>query len=313
MSLRGDLLTVYIDIIFLENLFMNYIIIFATTIILKLQTKIIRSTISSIIGSIYAIVLYTSELEIYSNFALKIILSFAMVQIAFGPNNIRQFFKSLIIFYLTSFTFGGVAFALLYFVRPQDILIQNGVLIGLYPIKMILAGGILGFIIIITAFKNIKGRITKNDMFCDLKIILNNKKIQLKAIIDTGNFLKEPITKTPVIIVQKNILKEILPDVLLNNLNNIIMGEELDLQDMASKIRIIPFSSLGKENGIIIGVKADEAIIDYQEKQILTKNVIIGIYDGILSKTNKYQGLIGLETITNEGGKNNEHFANTTF
>lgn len=118
-------MTIYIDIIFLENLFMNYIILFATGTILKAPIKIMRTLISSIIGSIYAIVSYMSTLEIYSNTLLKIILSISMVYIAFGSKNIKQFFKQLIIFYLTSFTFGGVAFALLYFISPQNILMMK--------------------------------------------------------------------------------------------------------------------------------------------------------------------------------------------
>lgn len=118
-------MTIYIDIIFLENLFMNYIILFATGTIVKAPIKIIRTFISSTIGSIYAIVSYMSVLEIYSNLFLKVILSIAMVYIAFNSKSLKQFSKQLIIFYLTSFTFGGVAFAFLYFISPQNILMEK--------------------------------------------------------------------------------------------------------------------------------------------------------------------------------------------
>ena len=136
-------MTIYIDIIFLENLFMNYIIIYATGIIVKAPIKIIRTFLASGIGGVYAILSYMSMLEICSNLFLKIALSVVMVYIAFNPKNKKVFFKQLMIFYLTSFTFGGVAFALLYFVSPQKILMEKGVLIGTYPIKMVLAGGIV--------------------------------------------------------------------------------------------------------------------------------------------------------------------------
>ena len=65
------------------------------------------------------------------------------------------------IFYLTSFVFGGCAFALLYFVKPQDVLMKNGVYIGTYPIKIALLGGIVGFIITNIAFKIIKNKAKK--------------------------------------------------------------------------------------------------------------------------------------------------------
>ena len=118
-------MTIYLDIIFLENLFMNYIILFATGIIIRAPLKIIRTLISSILGSIYAIVSYMSILEIYSSLFLKITLSLSMVYIAFGSKNLKLFLKQLIIFYLTSFTFGGVAFAFLYFISPENILMEN--------------------------------------------------------------------------------------------------------------------------------------------------------------------------------------------
>ncbi len=118
-------MTIYIDIILLENLFMNYIILFATGTIVKTPIKIIRTFISSTIGSIYAIISYVSTMEIYSNIILKVILSVTMVYIAFDSKTIKQLFKQLIIFYLTSFTFGGVAFAFLYFVSPENILMEK--------------------------------------------------------------------------------------------------------------------------------------------------------------------------------------------
>ena len=293
-------MTVYIDIIFLENLFMNYIIIFATGTILKQSIKIFRTFISSLIGSIYAIISYILKMEIFSNIFLKICLSMAMIYIAFESKTLKHFLKQLFIFYLTSFTFGGVAFALLYFISPQKILMNKGVLIGTYPIKIILIAGILGFILITSAFKNIKGRLTKKDMYCNLKINMNSEYVYTTAIIDTGNFLREPITKIPVIVVEKNVLKYVIPDFILNNLDEIINGEDIDLKEYVSKIRIIPFTSLGKENGMLLGIKIDKAVIETGEKIIKINNVIIGIYDGNLSKHGKYKALVGLEILDSE-------------
>lgn len=291
-------MTFYIDIIFLENVVMNSIILLATGVILKNKTKIIRNIIASIIGSIYAIVIYISDMQIYSNTFLKLILSFAIVYIAFKPPNLKSFFKHIAIFYLTSFTFGGVAFALLYFVRPQNILYQNGTLIGTYPIKIILAGGILGFIIITVSFKNIKNRLEKKDMFCTIKLFEKNKELQVKAIIDTGNFLKDPLTNAPVIVIEKNKLLNFFPSNILENINKIIGGEDVNLGEYASKIRIIPFNSLGKENGLLLGVKMERMEIEYQDVLSKFNNIIVGVYNGMLSKSGKYAGLVGLEIIS---------------
>ena len=106
----------------------------------------------------------------------------------------------------------------------------------------------------------------------------------------------------------KDVLKGVIPEKILNNLSNIIEGKEIDLGEYLSKIRLIPFMSLGKENGMLIGIKADGLTVNTQEDVVFIKNIIIGIYDGSLSKTGKYKALIGLELLENKGGnEENEH------
>ena len=82
---RLCLVTIYLDIILVENILMNYIILFATFIIVKSRAKHLqlRMILSSIIGSIYAIIVYLNILPIYSHIIAKFILSIAMVYIAF--------------------------------------------------------------------------------------------------------------------------------------------------------------------------------------------------------------------------------------
>ena len=166
-------MTVYLDIILIENICMNYIILLATGLILKNKISNLRLFLSSLLGSIYAVSSYITKLEMYSTIIMKILLSITMIYIAFKPKNVKRVFKQLVIFYLTSFAFGGCAFALLYFVRPQDILMKNGVYIGTYPLKIALLGGIVGFVIINISFKIIKNKLNKNNMFCDIEIYLN--------------------------------------------------------------------------------------------------------------------------------------------
>ena len=136
-------MTIYLDVVLIENLCMNYIILFATGYLLKIKIKHVNLIISATFGGIYSILAYMEILEIYSNFFLKIILSIVMVYLAYKAKNIKQLAKQLIFFYLTSFVFGGCAFALLYFVKPQEILMKNGVLIGTYPLKIAILGGIV--------------------------------------------------------------------------------------------------------------------------------------------------------------------------
>ena len=292
------IITIYIDIVFLENLIMNSIIIYATSIILKLKPKMIRVVISSAIGSVYAIITYITELPIYTSIISKIILAIVIVYVAFNPQNVKIMWKQVLIFYLTSFVFGGVALYLIYFIKPQEVFIKNGIFVGEYVLKVIFLGAIMAFIIIKISIKFIKTKINAKDMFCKIKIKINGKEVETKAMIDTGNLAKEPITNTPVVIVESSLLEKILPEEILNSIDNILAGNlEGVNKEYISRLRCIPFSSLGKQNGMLLGVKADEIIVEKEEENKISKNVIIGVYEKSLTKRGEYRALIGLELI----------------
>lgn len=306
-------MTIYLDVIFIENILMNFIILFATGIALKVNMKQWRLISSSILGAIYAIITYLSLLQIVTHFIMKILLSIAMVYLAFAPKNIKMLFKQLLMFYLISFIFGGCAFALLYFIRPQDVLMRNGVFVGQYPIKIALLSGIVGFIIIQIAFKFIKNKLTKKNMFCILKIYMKDRMLEIKALIDSGNLLQDPITHTPVVVVEKDRLYKIFPSEILDNIEKIKLGgdnqyENNMINEFLSRFRVVPFSSLGKQNGLLLGIKVDKICVTNSDDEQVETNAIIAIYEKTLSKNGTYSALVGLDIL--EGRDVNELVAN---
>lgn len=292
-------MTVYLDVVFIENIIMNYIILYGTAVIAKVIPKHVRLILASGVGALYAIVAYLSILKIYSCIVLKVFLSVIIVYIAFNSQNIKIMFKQLLLFYLTSFVFGGAAFFLIYIVKPQDIIMRNGVYVGTYPLKIAFLGAFLGFIVIILSFKIIKTKLSKKSLLCNAKISINKKQIETVAMIDTGNLLKDPISNTPVIVVEHTLLYNILPKQILNNLESILGGElekipEDVKEKYISKLKVIPFSSLGKQNGLLLGIKADEIKIEIEDETIIKDNIIVGIYDKSLTKRGEYRALIGM-------------------
>lgn len=308
-------MTVYLDVVLLENLCMNYIILFATGYIMKIKMKQLRLVASSLLGGIYAVIAYLEILPIYSNFGMKIILSILMVYLAFNSKSIKNLSKQLVIFYLTSFAFGGCAFALLYFIKPQNILMRNGVYVGTYPIKIALLGGIIGFIVTYIGFRVVKTKLHKKDMIYEIEIRIEEKTLNLKAMLDTGNLLKDPISGMPVVVVEKQQLYSILPAKLLDNIDKLIGGEgeilldQIEEKGIFNRFRMIPFSSVGKQNGLMLGFKADQVILKREEEKQIQKNVIIGIFNQNLSKNNSYSALIGMDLLE-ERSESNESITN---
>ena len=291
---------IYIDIIIVENLIMNFIILYATGLISKSKISYLRIFLASSIGAIYAITEYISKLSIYSNMLVKVVLSIVIIYVAFYPQNVKKMFKLLILFYLTTFTFGGVATYLIYVLKPQNIIIKNGMYVGTYVLKVIFIGAIVGTIVLIIAFKFAKNKITKKDMICKVKIKLNGKEVILDTMVDTGNMLKEPLTGNPVVVVEKTSLYDLMPKEILNNTESILGGDfekipEDIKSEYISRLKIIPFSSLGRQNGMLIGIKPEKLEVINEQVEEEKDNAIIGIYNKSLTKRGEYNALIGID------------------
>ena len=292
-------MTIYLDVIFLENLILNLMILYAVGIETKSKMKVLKIVLASIIGSAYVVIVYTVNDTFFFSFIMKIVLSVVMIHIAFETKSIKELLKKIVYFYLTSFVFGGGAIALIYVVNTGKISIHNGVIYGNYTLLTIMIGVIVSFIVIVISFRLIKNKITKKDLLCSITIKVNDKEIKTKALIDTGNFLKEPITNIPVIVAEKTIFKGIISDEILENIENILGGDLNKISEHVknqylSKMRIIPFSSLGKQNGMLLGIKIQEAIIEQNAELKKIEKAIIGLYNKKISKTKEYHALIGI-------------------
>ena len=161
---------IYLDIVLLENFMMNYIILFSTAIISKSKINYIKIGIASLVAGLYSILNYLWNLGNIESFIVKFLISIMMILIGFDSRKFKTILKQLILFYLVSFTFGGISFMLLFLINPSNIVFENGLLVGSYPVKVTLIGGILGVIVIVAVSYIIKDRLKTKSMLCDLEI-----------------------------------------------------------------------------------------------------------------------------------------------
>ena len=108
------------------------------------------------------------------------------------------------------------------------------------------------------------------------------------------------------IIVQKNKVYELIDKQSIENFEEMIKGKYFNCANKdiyVHMFKIIPFYSLGNENGLIIGFEPD-AVNIYTDTNYNVKDVMIGIYDGKLSKTHSFDCIIGSSVF--KGGDNYE-------
>jgi stage II sporulation protein GA (sporulation sigma-E factor processing peptidase) len=277
---------------------MNYIILWVTARFSKEYTSFLRLLFGALAGAVYAVIIFFPSLRFIYTLTFKILLSFFIIVISFFPQSLKQFLKILSIFYIVSFVFGGAAFGLFYFTNLGAI-ISNGVFyISNFPVKLLLLSSLISFFIIKFAWTAIQNRISKENIYILIDIVFENKIINLKGLIDTANSLHDPISNFPVIVVEYNAIKKILPDEIVEIFEK---SKEDDLKLISSimsnskwisRFRLIPFSSLGKQNGMLLGFKPDQVFINDLDNKKEIKNIIIGVYNNKLSKDESYSALL---------------------
>ncbi len=296
---------IYLDILFLENVVMNFLILSVTARFSKTKTSSLRLFLGTIVGALYVVVLILCPgLKMYYTTLSKIALSCLIVAVAFSISKISIFIKTLAAFYVSTFIFAGAAFAFLYF-NQNGGFIKNGIVYVFWQSKwMGLLLSILTTAIIVKVFwDQLQLRTLREKLLVALKVSFESKEINMEALVDTGNSLHDPLTNTPVVIVEFMAIKDILPKEIKsifeeegeNDLNKITAI--LTNSTWFSRFRLIPFTTIGKENGMLLGFKPDFIEVGVDEERKGITNVIVGIYNRALSKNEKYKALLGPELV----------------
>jgi stage II sporulation protein GA (sporulation sigma-E factor processing peptidase) len=130
-----------------------------------------------------------------------------------------------------------------------------------------------------------------------LLIGIDEKEIFVEALLDTGNQLTDPVTQKPVIILGTKVLKGYVPEKVLkavgSNEDNRItsLGEGLEAE-WVRRLRLINFNSVGKKQGLMLGLRVDYIEVRTEKKKIRSEDIVIGLIDGVLNKSGKYQALL---------------------
>lgn len=291
---------IYLDVLFLENLVINYLILLVTAKLAKCRTSNLRMFLGALTGAAYAVLLILApDMKVYYTPVAKVILSLFIVAIAFWPEKVTAFFKTLAAFYLSSFLFAGAAFAFLYFNRSGGF-VRNGIVYVFWQSQgtLILFSVITVFIIIRIFWDIVQSRMLREKLLIPVKISFESRNTEIEALVDTGNSLHDPLTNLPVVVVEFKAIRDILPEEIKSIFDSSHEDDLLHATQMIagthwmSRFRLIPFTSLGKENGMLIGFKPDYIEIGENDERRGIHEVIIGIYNRALSKNEQYRALL---------------------
>ena len=178
---------VYIDVVFLLNIILDFVILMSISVLLKRNVTVKRLILGSIVGGITIFILFVniSSLEL---FILKILIGIVMVIITFGFRDIRYTLNNVFYLYTVSFILGG-----------GITLIKN---IKYYNYVVLTISFLIIIFLYLKQMKEYKNNYTN---YIKVDLYIKNKLYKLNGYLDTGNKLYDQYKHRPIILINKRI------------------------------------------------------------------------------------------------------------
>jgi len=295
-------MTLYADMLFLVNFIMNTFVLWVVAKVTHNKRKFRWLLLGAGVMSALYTILVAFMFVGYVLLASVLILAVGLF-IAFGRVRPIVFFKLFLITYGITFVVGGAGMALFYLTdlpHAVHVLYSNrSDFFRAISWQLVLGGATVSYALIRLGLKFMEYSTLKRQLVCAVQIHLGTQQANFDALVDTGHSLKDPLNQNSVIIAEFEQVKEILPDglkVLFYEKKEDILTELItsDENTFYKRIRMIPFTSLGKANGMLIGFRPDAVKIEDKNP----KDIVVGIYNDKLCKKGRYQGLLSPEIIS---------------
>ncbi|MEY9091841.1 sigma-E processing peptidase SpoIIGA [Paenibacillus sp. RC84] len=299
-------MVVYADLIFLVNVVMDAAVLLVTARTRRLSFKPWKLLLSSALGGSYVLLMFVPSLSFLFTFAAKIIMSLCMVWIAFGYGSLQRFLRNTGTFYVVNFVAAGGVFGLNYvFQTSGDVM--NGLLfsqtgaarfnirIETWAVIVLGAGSLVLHRLVMAGVKK-KEELAVH--LAEVSVIVDGADFRCTGLIDTGNQLYDPLTRTPVMVMEASQLGSMLPESWLRRIRaaeveQIItaIGTEEDFvwQD---RLRLVPYRGVNRNTQFMLAIKPDKVVITYSSGQVETTKVLVGLDGGQLSGDGAYHAII---------------------
>lgn len=269
---------------------MDLVILLIVNRIMRYHASAIRLLLSSTLGAVWSVaaVMIPDRYRLFVNLCTYFIVTALMLAVINSPLNIikarqsnkdryaltnylKELFKGMIIMLSVACFSGGIMHMIVYYTYAgwiiRRILVTYNQLIYLILISVVV------IIVIARVYRTYK----KNSDIYKVTVIVDNHKIMLHGIVDTGNQLTDKYTGKPVNVMDKSYFENVLYQI--NDYGRL-------------KYHFIPYRTIGNNEGLIEVITSDYMYISGKDETKAYKGALIGLSDRKVSQNGEYQALI---------------------
>ena len=276
------MVVIYADILFLINLIINYLLLIITAKICDCPAKRVRCVLAAAAGSLYAVAAVIWPF--LASAVFKLISASAMVFIAFGVK--RPPLKLLLVFLAASAAFAGAVYACAVITGQSPYGFISPV-----TLKILLFSFCVCYVVLSLVFRRNAKHITDT---VKLHIVHNGHTLDIKALVDTGNSLKDPITGARAVILSATDAASLFDSGTAQLIKNMRPGSEAEtlcaLNSKGARFRLLPYSTVGSGGGMLLAFTPE--IIEINGK--IESGAIAAVSKSTISDGGAYSALIGV-------------------
>ena len=294
---------IWVDVLVLQlaaNALFDYLLLWATAAVTRTPANRRRLLAGTAVGTGYFLLYVLAEARLIPYYGLLrwvpviVLVSAGMLLAAFGRLTPRRLVTVAAHFYGIGFGAAGAGMA-------------TAFLFGSPAAPDALAGFLAasGVILLIAelGWGVVQQRIWQQLYQMPLEVRFGEHVCRLPALVDTGNRLREPLSGMPVVVVEGEALHHILPEHLRPAVAAMETGDLepvsrlLASERWSSRFRVIPFASIGREHGLLIGFRPDEVRVVVDGRAVPVGPCILGLCRGRLDPEGAYRALIHPELV----------------
>ncbi|AIQ13896.1 sigma-E processing peptidase SpoIIGA [Paenibacillus durus] len=298
-------MVVYIDLIFAANLLIDAALLWLTGWMIKVRIKWLRLWLSALVGALYVVMMFVPELSFMYTFLIKFGLSVVMLWVAFGYPSLQGFFRSMGAFYMINFAAAGGILGVHYLLQSSGD-IWNGILYTAtggyaYRLKIGFWFVLLILLLVLCCYKAVhssRARREKLEAYIGMvQVEIDGVTVTCPGLLDTGNRLYDPLTKTPVMVMEASLWEEYLPKEWKGRLSQegadqLLLetdGQSFRWQD---RLRLVPYRGVNRGASFMLALKPDHVAVTLGGETALHRKVLIGLDGGTLSGDGAYRAII---------------------
>ncbi|GAB3067914.1 sigma-E processing peptidase SpoIIGA [Virgibacillus ainsalahensis] len=293
-------MTIYLDAVWTLNLFLDMMLLMLTQALARDSTGKLRIVFGAFIASLLVPISIYFPDSFVSSTAGKFLYSVFIIFCAFGFININRLLKLLLLFYFTTFAIGGGLIAVHFlFQNPVGISVNGLVTFNSGygdPISwlFVIVGFPFAWLFTKKRMDEHAGEKIRYDQLCQVTVQMKNESYSTAGYIDSGNQLTDPLTKKPVIICDETFLKQWFTENEWNLLKDAYEAFDLDNLPKAweSDIQIVPYQGVQGKSMFLFALRPDKLTVYYEEQEIISEKLLIGIQFAELAKDGSYHCLL---------------------